>query len=111
MAQERQETPFIPQTVSLSTCKMSILTTIRKPFYLLPSNSGNTATFTSIFTSSQWGGITLRHDYSYVSIKDYLYLNFEFYWEDPSSDFGLEVRVKTEGEEWTVPIAVGNFTR
>jgi hypothetical protein len=46
-----------------------------------------------------------------VSINDYLYLNFEFYWEDPSSDFGLEVRVKTEGEEWTVPIAVGNFTR
>jgi len=62
------------------------------------------------FQVIQYGGVTIRHDYTTVNVANYWYLNFKFYTEDPTCQYELQVSIKQQGEVWTNFIDYKNLT-
>jgi len=73
---------------------------------------GKTGSHQSIyFQVIQWGGLTIRHDYTSIDISQYSYLNYMFYWTDTVSQYEMQTQIKQDTEVWSGIISLTNFTR
>jgi len=61
--------------------------------------------------AQQWGGLTLRRaNDTYADLSAYSYLNFMFYWKDPSCTYTIQVKIKQTTEKWGNYISYNSMT-